>query len=305
MRVLFVSSGNRGVSPLIKAQAQSLVNIGIQIEFYPIIGKGLFGYLKNIPKLRRYLRSNNHDIIHAHYSFCGIIAALSTKKPIVTSLMGSDVLHSWIWRWIIVFFAQHVWAVTIVKSEDMKKKIGVASVNVIPNGVDLEKFKPFDKSQCRQQVGWSDSKKIILFAADPLRKEKNYKLARRAVDNLNRDDVELKVVHSIAQVNLPFYYNSADLLLVTSRWEGSPNVVKEAMACDLPVVSTKVGDVQFLFGSTEGYFTSDPDPDSICRLIIMILGEDLKPHGRIRIQALGLDSDSLAYKINDIYQSLR
>ena len=71
MKVLFVASGNarEGLSPIVEAQAKSLMNLGIKIDFFPIGRKGLWGYLSRIIPLRNYLKWNNYDIIHAHYGF--------------------------------------------------------------------------------------------------------------------------------------------------------------------------------------------------------------------------------------------
>lgn len=97
----------------------------------------------------------------------------------MVSLMGSDVKSSGLWRVIIRFFVRHVWEATIVKSEDMKRSLGVFSdrVHVIPNGVDLEVFRPLTTSECRIRVGWDESKSIVFFAANPDRQEKNFELA--------------------------------------------------------------------------------------------------------------------------------
>ncbi len=93
MKVLFVSSGNSeiGISPIIKNQGESLKQNGIDLYYFTIKGKGINGYLKNIPILKKYLKYHNYDIIHAHYSLLAIVATLSGAKPLVVSLMGSDI----------------------------------------------------------------------------------------------------------------------------------------------------------------------------------------------------------------------
>lgn len=93
MKVLFVSSGNSefGISPIIKNQGESLKQNGIDLYYFTIKGKGIKGYLKNIPILKKYLKNHNYDIIHAHYSLSAIVATLSGAKPLVVSLMGSDI----------------------------------------------------------------------------------------------------------------------------------------------------------------------------------------------------------------------
>ena len=103
---------------------------------------------------------------------------------------------------------------------------------------------------------------------------------------------------------MPVYLNAADILLLTSKWEGSPNIVKEAMACNVPVVATKVGDIEYLFGNTEGYYYTDTDPDKLAGKINYVLNNDIKPNGRQRIIDLKLDSESIADEIIQLYQEV-
>ena len=93
-------------------------------------------------------------------------------------------------------------------------------------------------------------------------------------------------------------------LLLTSKWEGKPNIVKEAMACNIPVVATKVGDIEYLFGNTEGYYYTDSDPDILAEKINYVLNNDIKPNGRQRIIDLKLDSESVANKLIQLYQEV-
>ena len=100
---------------------------------------------------------------------------------------------------------------------------------------------------------------------------------------------------------MPIYLNAADVFLLTSKWEGSPNIVKEAMACNIPIVATEVGDIKYLFGNTEGYYYTNPLPDRLAEKINYILDNELKPEGRQRIIDLNLDYDSFAEKLISIY----
>jgi len=305
MKVLFVCSANSGIiSPIVQAQANSLTKSGLSVEIAPIKGKGALGYLSNVGRLRKEIRTSKPDLIHAHYSFCGIVAALASPKPVVTSLMGSDVINSGVWRSIILIFTRFIWAATIVKSDEMKKRVGCRKIVVIPNGVDLDLFRPLDQEQCRSEIGWSSPKRIALFAADPTRMEKNYALASSAIDNMDREDIDLKVVHGVPQTMLPLYYNASDVILLTSRWEGSPNVVKEAMACNVKVVATDVGDVRYLFGGSKGYYLSSDTPVDVGNNIINALQATDLPEGRDRILRLKMDSESIAQMLNILYQAL-
>ena len=305
MKIFFVCSGNQGISPIIGSQADSLNNKRIELKIVPIIGKGVWGYLKNIPQLRKQIMAFNPDIIHSHYSFCGIIAALASRKiPIVVSLMGSDTHQSKIMKLIIKLFSDYKWTKTIVKSEDMKIRLGLKNAVVLSNGVDLNLFHPLDKKECRQNLGWDLDNKYILFASNPDRKEKNFALAQGTINRIKINSVNLKIIYHIDHSQMPVYLNAADVLLLTSKWEGSPNIVKEAMACNVPVVATKVGDIEYLFGNTEGYYYTDTDPDKLAGKINYVLNNDIKPNGRQRIIDLKLDSESIADEIIQLYQEV-
>jgi teichuronic acid biosynthesis glycosyltransferase TuaC len=306
LKLLFVCSGNQGISPIVGSQAESLKNKGIELKIFPIIGKGVWGYLKNIPELKKQIAIFKPDIVHSHYSFCGIITSLASKKiPIVVSLMGSDTHQSTLVGIIIRYFSDYKWTKTIVKSEDMKIRLGLKNaVVLLSNGVDLNLFHPLDTKECRPKLGWDLDKKYVLFASNPDRKEKNFALAQATIDRIKINSVKLKIIYNIDHSQIPVYLNAADVLLLTSKWEGSPNIVKEAMACNIPVVATKVGDIEYLFGNTEGYYYTDPDPDKLAEKINYVLNNDIKPNGRQRIIDLKLDSESIADKLIQLYQEV-
>jgi glycosyltransferase involved in cell wall biosynthesis len=218
--------------------------------------------------------------------------------------MGSDTYQFNIMKSTIRYFANYRWSKTIVKSEDMKIRLGLNNAIILPNGVDLNLFRPLDKKECRIKLGWEGDKKYILFASNPARPEKNFALAKQTVVNLNNEKIELKVVYGVDHKLMPIYLNASDVLLLTSKWEGSPNIVKEAMSCNIPVVATEVGDIEFLFGNTEGYYYTDPLPDRLAEKINNILDNDIKPNGRQRIIDLKLDSESIADKLIKLYKEV-
>lgn len=305
MRILFICSGNKGISPIVKSQAESLKNKEIEFKIFPIIGKGVWGYFKNIPEIKKQVTIFKPDIVHSHYSYCGIISSIASKNvPVVVSLMGSDTHQSKFMKFIIKYFSDYRWSNTIVKSEDMKIRLGLKNSVVLSNGVDLNLFHPLDKKECRQKLRWNLDKKYILFVSNPDRKEKNFALAQATIDRIKINSVELKIIYHIDHSQMPVYLNAADVLLLTSKWEGSPNIVKEAMACNIPVVATKVGDIEYLFGNTKGYYYTDPDPDKLTEKINFFLNNDIKPNGHQRIIDLKLDSESIADKLTQLYQEV-
>lgn len=309
MKVLFISSGNSGkISSIVLEQANSLKAIGIEVDFFAIKGKGIFGYLKNIRELHQFKKGKSFDIYHAHYSFCGFVAYLAGCKPLVVSLMGSDIKSNPIFRPIVKMFINYFWEKTIVKSADMKTDIGIESLAVIPNGVNTNLFKPIDRKTCLEALNWYSNKTHILFAADARRTEKNYALAKRAVELLQHPQIELHTLQNVPFEKMPIYFNAADIVLLTSLWEGSPNVIKEAMACNKPIVTVRVGDVAQTLGNTQGTYICTFEPDHVKQQLehaIAYAHQHQQTTGRDRIDALGLNSQLVANKLAEIYKSCK
>jgi glycosyltransferase involved in cell wall biosynthesis len=302
MKVLFVSSGKSGdVGTVVKNQGESLKREGIDIEYF-IIKPGLSGYLKAIPEIRVTFKKGNFDLVHAHYSLSAFTASVAGFFPLVVSLMGSDAYVSGFLRLITRFFYKLRWKTTIVKTPGMKEILKMKHAMVIPNGVDIERFKPYSQESARKYLGYPMDKKLIVFISVPNRKEKNLNLASQAVKELNDDNVELMHVHDVSNSEVPYYLNAADALLLTSKWEGSVNVVKEAMACNCPIVSTDVGDVRWIIGGTTGCYISSSDEGEIAACLRKALSFGRRTDGRERIIELGIDSRSVAVKLIDIYE---
>ena len=304
MKVLFVSSGNSedGISPIIKNQGESLEREGIKITYFTIKGKGLIGYLKNVKVLRGFIKENNFDLIHAHYSMSAFVASLAGAKHLIVSLMGSDVKSDKLFKVFIHLFNKFSWTKTIVKSEDMKLSLGIKGTEVIPNGVDLRMFKPLNQLECKRKLGWDHEKKQVLFAANPNAYVKNFSLASDAFSLTKNSSYELKVLEYVPNEQMPIYFNAASLILLTSLWEGSPNVIKEAMGCNRPILSTNVGDVSILLSNVKasGIIVNNTK-EEIAHKIEYFLENFSISEGREKLMQLKLDSKSVASQIIKLY----
>jgi teichuronic acid biosynthesis glycosyltransferase TuaC len=326
MRVLFISSGNIasqdniGISPFIYCQGESLKRFGLDIEYFKIIGTGLRGYFRNIFYLRKFFKSkNSFDIIHAHYGFCGIVAALACPRlPIVISFMGDDLIGeikngkysktSSIFALLNRLLACVVYSHSIVKSNHLFHKLfRRRNATIIPNGVDLNNFFPFDKKEAIRVLALESNKKYVIFVSNPERPEKNFQLALAAFNYQRYSDVVLMPVYQVQHNFLNNYYNAAECLLLTSYHEGSPNVIKEAMACGCPIVSTDVGDVSWVMGETKGcYITPMDTRDAAAKLkcALEFADQNNRTEGRKRIVEIGLDDDSVAIRILNVYKKV-
>lgn len=255
LRVLWVGrgDGHHNFKAVVRNQFESLKSVkDIELFAFPLEGNGPWLYLKNFFTIRRFVKKNGIQIIHAHYSFTAILCALTFSAPVVASLMGSDVIAKKSRRTWIVLFAKHFWKVVVVKSDEMKLNIGIESAKVIPNGVDLNFFKPEDRVRAQLELGWDLSQYHIVFPSDPSRNEKNYHLLQLAVETLNDPSIVIHTMAHLTKNDVKKYYAAANLITLTSLREGSPNAIKEALAMNKMILSTPVGDVSMLFQGVDG-----------------------------------------------------
>jgi teichuronic acid biosynthesis glycosyltransferase TuaC len=306
MNVLFVSSGNiaSGIGTIVKNQGDSLIKAGINLSYFTIYGKGVAGYLKNVPKLNRVIRNNKIDLIHAHYSYSAIIAIISTRKPVICSLMGTDIQVKGITRWMLQILSNYFWDITIVKSKSMKNMLRLNKSVILPNGVDLDYFDNIQKHIALNKVAFNPVHKHIVFISNPARFEKNFKLAQESFESLNlKNEVEFHVICNVDYSLIPYYLYAADILLLTSLWEGSPNIIKEAMACNLPIVATDVGDIRENIENIEGCYITGFNPQDVAAKLKSALDFNRRTNCR-NVIIEKFDSQMIANKLRNIYQQV-
>ena len=312
MKVLFVSSGMKGkINSIIQNQGESLRRAGVDLDFYMVSGRGIKGYLQNIKPLRKRIQSGEYDVVHAHYSFTGYLASLATigmRVPLVVSLMGSDI---WEKKWypLVVRIAASMkgWKAIIVKSEEMRTRVGITNAIVVPNGVNMEKFRPIEQEECIKRLGWDEKKMHVLFPARIEDTRKNWPLAFGAVEILNKRivncrEIELHAFNNTPNEETPIWYNAADAVVLPSFYEGSANAVKEAMACNTPIVTTDMGDCRERIEGVEGcYVAKTYEVEEYAELLEKALKYD-KIKGRERLLADGIADYQIADRLINLYE---
>lgn len=256
-------------------------------------------YVKFFPKVVRESLSD-YDLVHANYGLTAPMALAQVRKPVVLSLWGSDLMGEY--GWLSKRCARHCDAV-IVMSEEMARELGKPCY-VIPHGIDTERFAPESREAARAKVGWNPDKRHVLFPYPKTHEVKDYSRTKEIVERASERveaDVELQVVSSVAHTEVPNYMNAADALLLTSRREGSPNSVKEAMSCNLPVVSTDVGDVRERMRGVSPATVSDDDDDLVDGLVD-VLEEPRHSNGREAVREVSLER--MGERIRGVYETV-
>lgn len=301
MKILIIASHNKGYyAPFIEEQAAALKRNGCEIEFFGVTGKGIKGYISALPELKRSIRNFEPDIIHAHYGLSGLLANLQRKVPVVTTYHGSDINEKSVLPFSRIAMRLSRFNIFVSQRtlEIAKPKRNYA---LIPCGVDLNELQLTAKSEARKRLGFAEDGKYVLFAGAFNNAVKNYPLAKSAMSLLPEAElIELKG-YSRNEVNLLMC--AADAILMTSHTEGSPQVIKESMACGCPVVSVDVGDVKELCADIPGCFVCDRSAKALANGLSAAFGYE-RTEGRKRIIERGLTNELISGKLLKIYRSV-
>ena len=304
--------------PFLVREVNQIKKMGVKVDIFSFKGAKKFqNYFLSWKKVRSILKKKEYDIIHVHWGY-NTILSLPTKTPIVITYRGDDLngisymdgITNKLKSFIVVLISQissYFAASTILVTKSFTKKLNKNIPSyIIPSGIDLNIFRPMDKNHCKEKLNFKKDQKIILFAGNKTDKVKNYDLALLVFKKVQQsiNNVILTTIPLNTDMNIvPYYMNSADCILFTSLQEGSPNVIKEALACNVPIVSTNIGDVEDRLKNIEGCIVcNDYNVDSLANATMEILKLHNKIDGRKSVQSLDLESTTK--RIIKVYENV-
>ena len=294
-------------------QVETLEAQGVSTETVPVPGenksastkknetatRSVLDYARFIPRVVREA-SGSYDLLHANYGLTAPAALMQRRLPVVLSLWGSDLMGTF--GWATKRCVPYVDAV-IVMSERMAAELD-RDCYVIPHGVNLDRFTPQPQREAQAELGWDPYVQHVVFPYPPKRSVKNYPRAKRVFEAASDRFDGTATLHTITGVDhadMPTYLNAADVMLLTSRREGSPNTVKEALACNLPVVATDVGDVPERLDGVD-YSTVGETDEALVSGLLTALEADARSDGRTHAEELGLDR--MGERIATVYRDV-
>ena len=302
MKILIVASFNKGFfAPFILEQSEALEKMGQTVHFFGIQGHGIWGYVRNYKGLKRIIQDYKPDVIHAHYGLSGLLATLQRRVPVVTTFHGSDINNPKVLPFSKI--AMRLSAFTIFVSQ---KNVDIARPTkkfaLLPCGVNSDNFTEVPIGEARLKLQLEDTKKYVLFAGSFSNRVKNPELAQKAIALLK--NVELIELKGYSRADVNYLMHAVDVALMTSHTEGSPQFVKEVMACGCPLVSVDVGDVKEVTAGVEGCYIVSREAEEIAEKLQIALNFKGRTHGRERIMELGLENRKVAETILGIYNNV-
>ncbi len=306
MKILIVCSGNAGyISPFVKEQAESIAALGNEILIYPIVGKGILGYLSNLSNIKKKIKEFSPDLIHAHYGLSGLLSTFQKKVPVIITYHNGEILNP-----IINLFASVSVLLSdyrIYVAEHIRLKMFFKTkknYSVVPCGVELDKNIQIPKAIAIKYLNLTGEQINILFGGAFSNTRKNYILAKSALEILAKSNYKINLIElrGYNRLSVTYLLNACDLLLLPSKSEGSPQIIKEAMACNCQIVATDVGDIKKVIGNTEGCYISSFDTKDIAEKILKAIEFGKRTNGREQIKHF--DNKLIAKKIINVYKTV-
>ncbi len=237
----------------VRDQVDEVRRRGVEVDLFEF-ARGRDEYLPATRRLHSLLRRERFDLVHAHYGLAGWVARLAGAKPLIVTFHGTDVRHHLVghlsrrlaWRLDLVA------GVSRALFEDEDGRPGLPAVPgsaVLPCGPDLRRFEPIPRQRARRELGLDPESGYLFFPANPSRPEKRHD---RAAEVAAACGVDLLTGGSIEPEEMPLWLNAANAVLVTSDYEGFGMAAVEALACEVPVLSTDVGIAPYALGGIDG-----------------------------------------------------
>lgn len=307
MNILLVHSGN-AVSDsqeytFVKEQGDALTDLGVHVFYFAVKGKGAKGYLSSITRLKQEIQDHQIDLIHAHYGFCGALSVLQRAVPVVITFHNGETLTTK--GKIISSLAARFSAHNIFVAQHIHDKLLFipGGYSILPCGIDMKRLPLLEKQTAVREMGLPEDRPNILFGGSFTNARKNYPLAKEAIDRLPFP-VNLIELKGFCRSDVNKLLCGCDLFLLPTKSEGSPQVVKEALACNCPIVATGVADIPKLLDGVRNSYTTSFDAGEIASRIEMILQDGRRSDGRKKIAERRLDNPQVADSLLAIYQSV-
>ena len=305
MKILIVARyKEHGFAPFITQQVAALEKLGVDCQYFPVKSKGMTGYLQHLKALKKAICEFHPDIVHAHYGLCGLLANLQRCVPVVTTYHGSDINDKKVLPLSKIAMRLSAWNIFVsqktIEIAKPKKKY-----SLLPCGIEISDLQSTEKQEARERMHLQKDRKYVLFAGAFDNKVKNAPLAKEVVALLNDENVELLELKGYSHEEVTLMMCAADVFLMTSISEGSPQVIKEALACGCPIVSVDVGDVEERIDGVQGcYIAESRNPKEIAKLLQEAFDYQGKTDGRKKITDDGLDNVYIADELMKIYNSI-
>lgn len=307
MNVLLVHSGNAVSASrdytFVKEQGNALANLGVGVFYFAVKGKGVIGYLSSLSRLKQDIKEKEIDLVHAHYGFCGALSVLQRKVPVVVTFHNGETLTTK--GKIISSLAARFSAFNIFVAQHIHDKLLFIpdGYSILPCGIDMNQLPLIEKRTAIHEMGLPEDRPNILFGGSFSNDRKNYPLAKAAIDLLPFP-VNLIEMKGFSRSEVNKLLCGCDLFLLPTKSEGSPQVVKEALACNCPIVATGIADIPQLLEGVRNSYTTGFDAREIASRIELILQNGERSDGRRRISELGLDNPQVAESLLTIYHSV-
>jgi glycosyltransferase involved in cell wall biosynthesis len=291
----------------VEDQVESLRRAGVRVDVLFINGREhTLNYLLGTLRLWWMLLKNRYNIIHAHYAISGFVARLQFLYPVVVTYHGAEVL-SHVPRWLEFLSRrgpQMFDRIIVVNHKEKELLDNDPKVEVIPCGINFDEFYPIPVSEARALLDLPMDKPLVLWAGEYWQYEKRFELVEESMKVVQGrlPDAELVLVSGKPHSVIPTYMSACDVLVLTSRSEGSPMVIKEAMACNLPIVSTDVGDIAEVIEGVDGCYLVEPVAEDVADKLFKVLERRGRTRGREKIQYLG--SGPVTRRVIEVYNEL-